>query len=416
MIGRVTQGFLVNDFIYKNRETEGELQKVQNQLASGMRVNLPSEDPVAAVNYMDYDSRLRQIKSYTSIIQNTESKLNVIDGNLNSATDNLQRLRELAVQMANGIYSEEERINAASEVDQMLRDLVAVANSDYKGTALFGGTMVDEPPFKVAYQTDPKTGLEYISDVRYIGNDQSIVNDMDKNDRVTVSKPGNQVFWSENMTLIPTVSSAGYTSPNDSKIVVDGIEIDIRRGDNLDTIAQKINDSGAAVKAGVATNGSQSFFTLESTSPHQITLQDTQGGNVLESLGLIDSRMMGPNNYSPSTKVYSGNIFDVMIDFRKALVNNDVYKIGGTAIAQLSNSLDNVLKFRANLGAVGERIHGILERMSSEEIYVTEARNNSIGTDVPKATMEMKLLEYSHDVALSVGARLMPRTLLDFLK
>src|SRR5271157_5348497 len=122
MIGRVTQGYMVNDFNTNLHARENELQKSQNQISTGYRVNLPSEDPVAAINYMDYDSRLKEIGTYQSIVNNAKSKLNLIDSSLDSVTSLVQRLRELAVQGANGTYTKEERQNMAVEVDQLLRE------------------------------------------------------------------------------------------------------------------------------------------------------------------------------------------------------------------------------------------------------------------------------------------------------
>ncbi len=416
MIGRVTQGYMVNDFNNNLHTKEDELQKSQNELSSGYRVKLPSEDPVATINYMDIDSRLKEMGTYQTIVNNAKSKINLIDSSLDSVTSLIQRLRELAVQGANGTYTKEERQNMAVEVDQLLREILQQSNSYYKDNALFGGTMTDEAPFKAVIGTDPATGQEFLQGVRYIGNNQSQIIEAERGENIEINQPGNQVFWSDNMQINSTVSANGYTAANDSKIHIDNNEIDIKTGDNIEIIAEKINNSGAAVKASIQTKGGQSYFTLESTSPHQITLMDSSGGSVLQDLGLIDHGINPPYNYSSSAKVFTGSIFDSMIEFRKALQDDNIFHIGGTAIARIDSSLDNILKFRAHVGAVSQRLDSITDRFSSDEVYLTEAKDNSIGTDISRTMMEMKMLEFSHDVALNIGARILPRTLLDFLR
>ncbi len=416
MIGRVTQGYMVSDFNNNLHTRQEDLQKTQNELSSGYRVNLPSDDPVATINFMDYDSRLKEINTYKSIIDNAKSKLNMVDSSLNSVTTLVQRLRELAVQGANGVYSKDERQNMAVEVDQLTREILQQANTYYKDNALFGGTMTDEEPFKPVYRADPDTGIEYLQEVRYTGNNQSQLIEAERGEKIEVNQPGNQVFWADNMDIYSTISVSGYTAAKDSKVIVDGNEVEIKSGDNLEVIANKINNSGAAVKASIQTKDGQSYFTLETTSPHQISLMDSDGGSVLQDLGVIEHGMYPPYNYSPSARVYTGSIFDAMINFRKALQGDNIFQVGGTALAQIDSSLANVLKFRAHMGAVSQRLDAITDRYMNDEVYITDAKDKSTGTDISKAMMEMKMLEFSHDVALNIGARILPKTLLDFLR
>jgi len=68
------------------------------------------------------------------------------------------------------------------------------------------------------------------------------------------------------------------------------------------------------------------------------------------------------------------------------------------------------------MGAVSARINTIMERFLSDKVYISDIRQKSIGTDIAQSVMDMKLLEFAHDVALNVGARLMPKSLLDFLR
>lgn len=416
MIGRVTQGFIVNDFNNNLHSRQDELQKVQKQLASGYRVNLPSEDPVAAINYMDFDSRLREVEIYRTIVDNAKSRLNVSDSSLESVTSIVQRLRELAVQGANGTYTKEERQNMAVEVDQLLRELASIANSSFKGNPLFGGTTVDSTPFKAQYKVDETNGTEFLENVRYTGNNQSLLAEVEAGEKVEVSQPGNQIFWADNMSIHSTLNVSGYTAAADSKIHIDNATIEIKAGDNLEVIADKINSSGLSVKAIVDTKNGASYFTLETTSPHQMALSDSDGGSVLQDLGIVDHGMNPPYNYSAAANVYSGSLFDVMINFRKDLMKDDTFKIGGSAIMGVDQSLSNILKFRAQMGSVSQRLDAITERYLSDQVYLTEAKDNAIGTDLPKAMTQLKMLEFSHDVALNVGARILPRTLLDFLR
>lgn len=416
MMGRVSDVSWVNQFTYNAMNREADLEAVENELSSGFRVNLPSDDPVSTINFMDFDSRLNEIQTYSDTIEVMTEKLNLVDSQLESATTVIQRMRELAVQLANGVYAEEDRVNAAMEVDQLGRELLEIANSYYTDTTLFGGTANTEKPFSATFMTDPDTGMEIISEVKYLGNTQSQKVEVERGEYVTIAPPGNQIFWSENMMIAPTEPVTGYVAPTDSTIYVDDIPIEISQGDNLEVIVEKINDSGAAVSAWLTTQNSESYMVIESTDAHQITLMDTKGGTVLSDLGFIDSGSKPPENYASNAYVFTGSVFDTVINFRDALLDNDSEKIGSQILAQVDSSLDNMLTYRAHLGAVSERMDIMLERYLANEVYYEDLKNQAVGTDITESTMEMKLLEFSHQVALNIGARLLQTSLLDFLR
>ena len=416
MIGRVTQGFMVKDFNNNLTRRQEALQNVQNELASGYKIQYPSQNPVSTINFMDFESRLKEIDTYNQILELTKGKINVVDSALNSLTDIIQRIRELTVQASNNTYTLEDRKLMAIEVDQLLREIINIANSYYKNNSLFGGTSLIDKPFKINKQIDSETGNEFVQDVRYLGNNQSQIVEVDRKELVELFIPGNQVFWADNMGIYPTIPVNGYTAKSDSIINIDGKDIYIKTGDNIEIIADKINNSGVAVRASVQTQNGLSFFVLETTSPHQISLFDKDGSTVLQDLGLIDNGMSPPYNYSPSARVYTGSLFEVLINLRKALLKDNTFEIGGTSLGGIDNVLSNILKYRAHLGAVSERIDKILERLSSDKIYYVDAKQTSIGTDIPDAVMRMKMLEYSHEVALNIGSRILPKTLLDFLR
>jgi flagellin-like hook-associated protein FlgL len=94
-------------------------------------------------------------------------------------------------------------------------------------------------------------------------------------------------------------------------------------------------------------------------------------------------------------------VFDVLIEFRDALLQNDQFVIGGRTLGGLDQSLGNVLKYRAHMGAVNERMQSMLKRYLADESYYTDAKQNAVGTDITKATMQMKMLEFGRGASIS---------------
>ncbi|MDF3818761.1 flagellin [Leptospira sp. 96542] len=109
--------------------TGRDMDKSMERLATGMRINRPGDDaPGFAVS-----ERLRsQIRGLSQAERNTQdgmSFLQVTEGSLDQVNSILQRLRELSVQSANGIYSNDDRKLVQLEVSQLVEEVERIGNS-----------------------------------------------------------------------------------------------------------------------------------------------------------------------------------------------------------------------------------------------------------------------------------------------
>jgi len=135
-----------------------KLSKTQMQVATGRRVLLPSDDPVATTQLL----RLRQTVDTTGQYQaNADAATNRLvteEGVLDGITTLLQRVRELAVQANNAVQTDESRRYLGAEVEQRLGELLGLANAkDGAGDYLFSGTKGATQPFA-------KTSAGYVYD------------------------------------------------------------------------------------------------------------------------------------------------------------------------------------------------------------------------------------------------------------
>jgi flagellar hook-associated protein 3 FlgL len=166
-----------------------------------------------------------------------------------------------------------------------------------------------------------------------------------------------------------------------------------------------------------ASKGSQDDIILTSKSPHQIWLEDLEGGTVLQDLGLIDgSNPEPPNNFAATATVSGLSIFEVVIMLRDDLIKGDVKLIGGRDLEALDSALENILRYRAEVGARVNRLEQHEKRIAWDTTYTKEllAKNESV--DVTQAIVDLKWLEAVHAYALRVGAGIIKQTLMDFLR
>lgn len=117
----------------------------QNQLSSGKKIHKPSDDPVGTTRVIKVKTDIAENLQYKENARDAKSWIEVSESSLMDTKDILQRVRELAVQAANGTNTEEETTKIAKEIDSLLEELVVNSNSTIAGRHLFSGFNTDEP-------------------------------------------------------------------------------------------------------------------------------------------------------------------------------------------------------------------------------------------------------------------------------
>ncbi|HNE24011.1 MAG TPA: flagellar hook-associated protein 3, partial [Leptospiraceae bacterium] len=307
----------------------------------------------------------------------------------------------------------------AKEIDQHLRALIDIANGrDAVGRPMFGGDIVERMPFEpVVSNIRGGKGIELdnmIVGVEYRGNIGQQLREVERSQYIDVNLPGNKVFWGTNMTVTGSVDNSGYRATTDQVFKIDGQTIRVAAGDTIDDIIDKINNASLEVKASKI---GQDFASLHTTNPHQVWLEDIEGGTVLRDIGLINpDKANPPNNFAETARVSGLSVFDVLIKLRNDMIAGDQLEISGRDLGNLDEGLNNILRYRAEVGARQNRMDEHEKRVVWDQTYMTELLSKSEGVDMPEAIVNLKYLEAVHQYALNIGARLMKPTLMDFMR
>ncbi|QGX38295.1 flagellar hook-associated protein FlgL [Permianibacter aggregans] len=129
-------------------DQQSGLAKTQLQLATQKRVLTPSDDPVASTSITALKKDIAVIERYNQNGQKAKGYNEQSDGLLSSATTVLQRIRELAIRVGNGTYTNAEREAIALETEQRLSELLGIANTqNAEGEYLYSGFKTDVLPF-----------------------------------------------------------------------------------------------------------------------------------------------------------------------------------------------------------------------------------------------------------------------------
>jgi flagellar hook-associated protein 3 FlgL len=184
------------------------------QLSSGRRIQLASDDPAASAAVTLNTQTQSQQDQYLQSIASVRESLSTADSTLNSVVQSLERAVSLGVEGANGTLSADNRASLANEVQGIRDQILGLANSSFRGTYIFAGTVNDTVPFTA----DPAQP----SGMRYDGNQQS--NSVLIGDGRTISTglPGDKLFADPSSNVFSALKQlADSLNANDPTAVAD---------------------------------------------------------------------------------------------------------------------------------------------------------------------------------------------------
>lgn len=153
------------------RLQESRLNRANNQIGSQHRIQSLRDDPIAAGHLVRYQSYLGRVKQFEKNALTLSDQFQVREGYMTDSLDIMQRVRELAVTGANGIYNKEDLSNMATEVDELLKALIQNANAvSADGNSIFAGTNTKATAFDIEMGNVEGSGVPLIQNVRYNGN------------------------------------------------------------------------------------------------------------------------------------------------------------------------------------------------------------------------------------------------------
>lgn len=133
--------------------TQNAIQTQYDRISSAKRINSAADDAAGSAIASRFTS---QINGFNTAIRNAGDGISlgqVADGALSSITENLQRIRDLSVQSANGIYNDDDRLNIQKEVDALRSEVDrTLEESAFNGRKLFDGS------FEAIFQIGPNAG------------------------------------------------------------------------------------------------------------------------------------------------------------------------------------------------------------------------------------------------------------------
>jgi len=180
------------------QQSEVSLNTALQQVSTGKRVTLPSDDPYASAAMVQNTIETGDVDQYTQNVSTVLSTIQSADSALSSVVSSLTQAVSLGTEGANSTNSASNLQAIATQVQGLLSNVVSQANTSVAGSYLFGGTSTTTP-----YTADASSPTGYT----YNGNDG--VNSVAIGDQksVQVNVPGSQIFSSSSNNVLASLSN-----------------------------------------------------------------------------------------------------------------------------------------------------------------------------------------------------------------
>ncbi|MFA6749401.1 MAG: hypothetical protein WCS82_05910, partial [Candidatus Riflebacteria bacterium] len=134
---RVTNQFIVSSMIRQINKSNTSLNNQQVKISSGNQYLKISENPTNNALAMEYKNSINEKKQYVTNIESAGDWYKNTDSSLTNIESIIQRVRELAVEGANGVWEETDYKGMAAEIDELISALADVANTQVGNEYIF---------------------------------------------------------------------------------------------------------------------------------------------------------------------------------------------------------------------------------------------------------------------------------------
>ncbi|WP_340031279.1 flagellar hook-associated protein FlgL [Paenibacillus sp. FSL K6-1122] len=204
---RITNNMLSSQLLLNLNRNAQQMNNTQTQLATGRKINKPSDDPVGITYSLRYRAELSSNEQYQKNVDSAISWLEFNDTVMNQAGNVVQRLRELVVQGSTGTNPQSALDSINEEVKQLNEQLIDVSNSKLNGKYIFNGETYDVKPYE--FPTNPDGSFD-TSNAASIVTDKGKINFIvGESVQLPINVNGNEVFGTgtEEDNLFVTVNN-----------------------------------------------------------------------------------------------------------------------------------------------------------------------------------------------------------------
>lgn len=374
-----------------------EIASLQEQASTGAQINRVSDSPSTAYQILGLNCQQRSLENYIDNLSEMVSMLEVTSTIIERMRPLLAETKTRLTQITSGTYTEDGRQRVADGINDILEEMVSLANTKHTNQYLFGGSNTTSPPY-IVERTDGK-----ITRVIYRGSSDSRSIEVAPGLESSALYVGDEIFRSSNRSAPIFQGDTGAKAGTGTSSVT---------GDTWLTVTHDGSNYRLSIDDGA------SYVTVPIGGDPNQAVTDSRTGKVL----YVDSTGINSTGTEMVSVPGTYDIFAVLISVRDILQNER-----GFSTAQLQklvdtslDSLDEVSNLVVQTGvAIGAKIgffsnlqDGLKNRKYDTEDEATRLQQ----ADIAQIAIDLSRRETLYQMSLSVAGKLMSMSLLDFIE
>ena len=381
------------------QKRQTEMANSQVQLTTGKKVNLPSDDPIAAARAERALATIGRSDANQRALDASKNVLQIAESSMGDAVELLQQARESLVAAGNASYTSAERASVAKKLQNVRDQLLIVANRpDGGGGYVFGGQGSATPPF-----------VDDIGGVRFVGQGGEAIAPAGERMNLTVdgesvwlkASQGNGVFVTD---ADPGNSGSGWISV--------GSVSDPYSTPYLNSTSSAPYAIEFQVSAGVTT------YTVNGGGPNPY--KDGQAITVDGMSFTIKGAPANNDKFSLSQAGKSLSVFDSLDRAIAALTarsqnNGTVTQAVNKGIADMDSVLSTMQGARSATGESLNRLDGAQDRIAATKLSAQTARSDAEDLDMTSAISDFQAKQNGYQAALQSYSMVQKMSLFQYL-
>ncbi|MGC6204901.1 MULTISPECIES: FliC/FljB family flagellin [unclassified Citrobacter] len=390
--------------------TQNNLNKSQSalgsaieRLSSGLRINSAKDDAAGQAIANRFTAN---IKGLTQASRNANDGISVAqttEGALSEINNNLQRVRELSVQAANGSNSDSDLSSIQDEINQRLEEINRVSQQTD-----FNGKKVLNQDGQLTIQVGAKDGETITIDLKKINSDTLKLNDLDVTKIATTVSKGTTV--SASITADKNVmesSGAAITFVAGAELQSDGTSFKVKNGtDYYDATVDNKTGKITVDPATVTTTAPGAGFTKVNTINKDVAYSGT---GLAADESLISYKDATTKETKFAVKQADGVFKDVTFNGTTGAATKGTTTvtpdISLDPLKKIDAALSDVDKFRSSLGAVQNRFESAVTNLGNTVNNLSSARSRIEDSDYATEVSNMSRAQILQQAGTSVLAQ-----------
>jgi flagellar hook-associated protein 3 FlgL len=187
---RITNRMMVENSLRYINDNQEAIYKLEQQIATGKKIQYASDDPATAVTSMSLRSSLNMSNAYLNTMYTTNDWMSATEKAMKDITELATRALTLAQSSISDTQGADERAITGREMESIILQAVEIGNTNHLGNYIFSGFQVNTVPFTYTPPATPPA----LGTVTYNGDTSDIVRTISPGHNITTNINGNTTF------------------------------------------------------------------------------------------------------------------------------------------------------------------------------------------------------------------------------